>query len=761
LNSLKIKIKNRESNYFDNFILIIIILSSIVIGFETVSHIAERFHYAFFIIEIIILSIFTFEIFFKLYVFYPKPWRYFYDPWNIFDFIIVLVSVLPFLIHMSINTEAIIILRVLRLARVLRVFRFISILKPLQTLVSTLLRSLPSMSYVAILILLLFYVYGVIGVFLFQKTDPSHYSSLSLSVLTLFQTITGEGWPDLLATQIEAGNIIIASIYYVTFIVIGSMIILNLFIGVIVSELDNLKEADAMGKEPIHVENHIVIIGWNTRIYNLIAELSENSRDYKKTYVAFLSPLKKYEMQENMKANCHDHGKLHFLFRTGSPFENSDLKMINISGAKSIIIFGNDSPDTDSYVIKVLLSIENSIKSQTNKPGITLPLKNYHNADIINLISNGTTVPVMTEDITARFIAQCCRQAGLSHVYNEILSFYGHEIHSKSFSELEGMEFYEIINKFMNASIIGIKKDEKVLINPDFQYKIEKDDEIIAISESSESFILDNNSYKTNITDNIKKEKYFHKSEKVLIIGGNHIIYQIISELNSYIDNNSEIDIYADSNYFIFNKELISNSNILSINTFECDTMLREDLEKIEFKKYDYIILLSYKDSLKMEEADSNSLITLMYLRNILDYFKIQKSIVTEMLSNKNEELLSSSKYDDYIISDRIDGLLLAQYSQNPYLKKVYDELFDESGSEIYLKDCSIYIEPGKEYSVYEISEKCIIRGDLFIGYRINALHQNSRLPFGMDINPNKKQKIKFENNDKIIVISLVQYLHD
>lgn len=752
-NTLLEKIRNRESNPFDNFILIIITLSSIIIGLETVPEIYHNYHSLILTVDLIILCLFILEIFFKWFAFYPKPWRYFLDGWNIFDFSIVLVSLLPFIFIGTINTEAIIVLRILRLARVFRVFRFISVLKPLQVLISTLIRSIPSMSYIAFLILILFYIYGVIGVFLFRETDPLHYNSLSLAVLTLFQTITGEGWPDLLAIQGEHGNTLIAAIFYISFIIIGSMIILNLFIGVIISELEKLKEMDARGKDRIDEEGHVLILGWSPKMKYLIEELIFAFED-DKAIITILADKSKFEMDNYFENYIPETKNIHFIFRTGHPFEKKDLKMMNTEYASSIIILDSNEKNQDSYVLKVLLSLTTFFADKP-MPNISLPLQFEKNHDIAQLISNNSINAVIIDDIISRLIAQSCRQSGLSVIYNELLSFDGHEIYSKSFPNLTGKSFRDCINQFDESSVIGIRNGEKVKINPDFDYTIKKDDELISITENENSFIQSKkkeiNKINTAITSHKNGEK---KIENTYIFGYNHRINNVLIELDSYVKKGSCVSVYLSKNIINIDETAIVKLSNQELKIVDIDTTLREELEAIDFAICDNIIIMNYCDSLDIEESDSSALITLLYIRHILTDRSLTKPIVTELYNNKNEEYISSSDLEDMIISDKIDSLLLSQYSQNPFLKYVYEDLLDYEGSEIYIKPASDFISTKKEYKIRDISYHVNQHNQLLIGYQKKVNSIETRLNKGFEINPDKDEEIYIDEDDKLVVIA-------
>jgi voltage-gated sodium channel len=246
--------KISEAKWFHAFIIFVILAAGVVVGLETYSSLMAVHGELLHLLDKIILYIFVAEIVIKMCAKIPKPWEYFYDGWNVFDFIIVAVCFLP------IGGAYI---AVLRLARILRVFRLVSALPKLQLLVGALLKSIPSMSYVGILLFLLFYIYAVLGTFLFGGNDPLHFGSLQTSMLTLFKVITLEGWIEILNIQIFGSDIygysefanvarepsahpIAAPVYFITFILLGTMIMLNLFIGVIINGMEETNREEEL-----------------------------------------------------------------------------------------------------------------------------------------------------------------------------------------------------------------------------------------------------------------------------------------------------------------------------------------------------------------------------------------------------------------------------------------------------------------------------------------------------------------------------------
>lgn len=258
------------SKRFGNLVTIAILIAGVLVGMATYPNFSEKHAFTLDILNEIILYIFIAEIIVKMLAEGKKPWLYFNDAWNVFDFIIVAAAFLPF------GGSSIAILRLLRL---LRVLKLIKALPKLQMLVGALLKSIPSMGYVTILLLLLFYIYAVAGVFFFGDNDPIHFGDLQISMLSLFRVVTLEDWTDLMYINMygcenygydgnkaictaSTSNPITSVIFFVSFVLIGTMIVLNLFIGVIMTGMDEAK-AEAEAEERVNntdSENSLLLL---------------------------------------------------------------------------------------------------------------------------------------------------------------------------------------------------------------------------------------------------------------------------------------------------------------------------------------------------------------------------------------------------------------------------------------------------------------------------------------------------------------------
>ncbi|MEM6458143.1 MAG: ion transporter [Planctomycetota bacterium] len=261
-----------ESKIFANAILGLILFAAVLVGIETYPAVMDRYGKLLHTLDAIVIWLFALEAALKIAA-GGKQWhRYFRDPWNLFDFSIVVVCFLPVDAQYA---------AVLRLARVLRALRLISAVPKLQLLVGSLLKSLPSMGYVGMLLAVMFYVYAVLGVFLFRENDPVHFRNLELSMLSLFRVVTLEDWTDIMYIQMygsdnypfsdadrgrftfdSTARPFVGAFYFVSFVALGTMVMLNLFIGVIIQSMDEAqREAEQAARVKHIAESGRISVG--------------------------------------------------------------------------------------------------------------------------------------------------------------------------------------------------------------------------------------------------------------------------------------------------------------------------------------------------------------------------------------------------------------------------------------------------------------------------------------------------------------------
>jgi len=227
-------LKVRNNDIFEGFIISIILISAIFVGFRTYDEVfsPEIFLYISYL-DYLVTIIFVIEIIIRMAA-EKSLIDFFKSPWNIFDFIIVAVSLIPI--------ESLDSILLARLVRVFRLLRLVSFIPQFRILIESFIVAIPRVGYILLFMFVEFYIFAAIGSILFSEISPMHWGNVGLAMLTLFQTATLEGWPDLMYQSLEVQSF--SWIFFVVFIVLNSLVFMNMIIGVIIDVIVRANEND-------------------------------------------------------------------------------------------------------------------------------------------------------------------------------------------------------------------------------------------------------------------------------------------------------------------------------------------------------------------------------------------------------------------------------------------------------------------------------------------------------------------------------------
>ncbi|WP_111980091.1 ion transporter [Algibacillus agarilyticus] len=234
----------KSNKLFEIFVITVIVISALLIGAKTYN-LPQSVYDATVFLDYFITIFFTIEITIRFIADTNKK-RFFHSFWNVFDTLIVFVSLVP-----VDNSEMAV---VGRLIRVFRVLRMVSIIPELRILLTSLVKSLPQLGYVMLLMFIIFYIYAAIGSTLFHQINPTLWGDITISLLTLFRVMTFEDWTDVMYETMEVYSL--SWIYYLTFIFLSAFAFLNMVIGIVVSvmEQEHTKARDEKLREQGLVE---------------------------------------------------------------------------------------------------------------------------------------------------------------------------------------------------------------------------------------------------------------------------------------------------------------------------------------------------------------------------------------------------------------------------------------------------------------------------------------------------------------------------
>ena len=215
---------------FDQAILVVIVLNALVLALDTYEQLSREHGATLSLLNDVFLGVFVVELAIRMTAAWPSPRRFFANGWNTFDFIIVTSAFLPGL------RENATLLRMLRLARIVRAVR---LLPDLRVLIVAVARSVPGVASLAMMTVLLIYLYGMVGWLIFDDHDPEHFGDIGKAMLSMFVLLTLEDFPRFIDFGRELSDWTV--VYFVSYVLIASFLIFNLFIGVVINSLEEAR----------------------------------------------------------------------------------------------------------------------------------------------------------------------------------------------------------------------------------------------------------------------------------------------------------------------------------------------------------------------------------------------------------------------------------------------------------------------------------------------------------------------------------------
>jgi len=529
-----------------------------------------------------------------------------------------------------------------------------------------------------------------------------------------------------------------------------SSIVIGSIVNGISSKITELRE----GKSKVIESNHTVILGWSESLYIIINELIEANKSESSSCIVVLGNESNVEMINKASNSINYDKKTKIIFRSGSSTSPDDLLKLSIGHAKSIII----NIDDDIEVVKTMLAIFKNKSVKKNNIPIVCKINDSLNMPVARIAGEGLVDFLPVYNFIGRVNAQACLHPGIAEVLLDLLDFSGSEIYFHNEESLVGKTYKETMLSYDTSCVVGIVKNDKISINPDAQEIIGKKDKLILLSLDNDCIKINDNPSDTNDESDKKliisdQQKIYEEPKNFYLLGWNNAATIILDDLVGYLPDNSVINIANGSQ--AAEKYLSSlDSKEIAIKYTKGDIRDRVFLESIEVHNATNILLLRSSLFEDHEKADAATLFTLINLREIRQENDSNFTIVSEVLNEKNADLISIKKSDDFVMSEKIINLMLSQLSENASLGEFFNELMQPKGSEIYFRNISDYVDINQEIKFTTIIKSALLRSETAFGFRLNNERNSKSNHFGIHLNPDKSIKRKFEKDDELIVFA-------
>ena len=537
--------------------------------------------------------------------------------------------------------------------------------------------------------------------------------------------------------------------FFMLLITIGGVIVVASLISIISGAFDAKVEELRKGRSKVLESDHTLILGWNSKIHTIVRELAIANESRGKASIVILAPKDKIEMDDSFHAE-KGLGRTRVICRTGDPKHANDLEIVNLNQARSIIVLATEnSTDADAETIKTVMAIVNHPERRQDRHNIVAELSSSANLEIARLVGKDETSWVLGDETIARIAVQTCLQPGMSAIYTELLDFGGDEIYFIRQPSLIGRSYFEAQTAFPKCAVMGLVRDEQVEINPVPDTIITPTDQVIVIAED-DSLIRIGEVTEPDIQLLVEAEPPSLLPTHILVLGTNAKLPLILDELDDYVALGSTARIVTTSPV----PDLPRLVN-LEVTTTRADQTNREVLESLSLATFEHILVLADECTECKQRTDSRTLFTLLQIRDLCTKYGLNLNIVSEMLDDDNRALAAITETDDFIVSDRLTALILAQISENPLLNRIFQVLLTSEDNEIYLNPASDYIQPGCTVDFYTLLEAARRRGETALGYRVTAHAHNVAENYGIRLNPLKSDPINLAPEDRIIVLAL------
>ncbi|WP_237154801.1 CASTOR/POLLUX-related putative ion channel [Oryzibacter oryziterrae] len=539
-------------------------------------------------------------------------------------------------------------------------------------------------------------------------------------------------------------------------VTLAGIFVVSALIGVLSSGMEAKMEELRKGRSQVLEKDHTIILNWSPSIFDVISELVIANESRKRPRIVVMANRDKVEMEDEIAAKVPDTKNTRIICRSGDPTDLYDLSIVNPQTSRAIVVLSPEGDDPDSQAIKTILALVNDPSRRPERYQIAAEIRDGKNAELAQVVGGAEVQVILADDLIARIMVQSCRQSGLSGVYSELLDFDGCEIYAAEQTALTGRSFGETLSAYDSCVPIGLVNGAgAVELNPHPERVLVSGEKLLIIAEDDDKIEMSTPApVNAAAIRNYGEEP--RQPERTLMIGWNRRSPMIAAELSRYVAPGSLLTIVAEVPDLAGKVAGISvYGTNLAIEFAEADTTHRASLEGFNVPSYDHVLVLGYTEELPPQPADTRTLVTLLHLRKIAEQAGLHVSVVSEMIDVRNRELAEVSRADDFVVSNKLVSLMLAQAAENEYMSAIFGNLLDEQGSEIYLRPVSDYVAIDRPVSFATLTESARLRGEVALGYRRRRADEaDDRGLGGVVINPAKTEQVMFAEEDRIVVLA-------
>lgn len=530
-------------------------------------------------------------------------------------------------------------------------------------------------------------------------------------------------------------------------VTVAGIFIFSTLIGVLSAGIEDKLSELRKGRSRVIETDHTIILNWSPSIFDILGELAIANDSVRKPRIVIMADKDKVEMEDEIAAKAPALGRTKIICRSGDPTDLQDLQITNPQTCRSAIILSPDSENPDAAVIKTIVALVNDPDRRAEPYRIAAEIRDDKNISIARAVGRGQAQLILADDLISRIMVHSSRESGLSAVYTELLDFDGSEIYAVAQPKLTGMTFGQALLAYDHCVLIGLcDAAGKVTVHPAMDRVIAADDLAVLIAEDDSAIKPRAALAEPDTAAITTRAERPHLPENGLILGWNRRGPMIVHEMSRLVAPGSRLTIAAESQWLPEADFLPLDGDNLTVTIQRIETTQADDLNGLDLGQFDHVLVLGYSDDLPAQTADTHTLVTLLQLRHLADTQALSLNVVSEMIDVRNRKLAEVTRADDFVVSNKLVSLMLAQASENEHITAIFDDLLDAEGSEIHTKPITDFILPGSSVDFVTLTHAARLVGYVAIGY---ALADGT-----VRVNPPKSEKRSFGAGDRLVVLS-------
>ena len=558
----------------------------------------------------------------------------------------------------------------------------------------------------------------------------------------------------------------ISVLVFGVFTTIAGLVITGALIGFIINFIQTGMDELKRGSTVIHEMNHVLILGWNRKVVSILRFFSE-LRTHQP--IVILTNADIDDVNEEIRQERRSFRNVRVVPQHGSPTVAAELKRVNVANSASVVLLAEEqtsgrdqSPDIST--IKSLMLLDN-IAWEGKKPNIVAEIAEKDNVRVANIAVSARAPIVSSTEFVSKTLVQCARHTGYSRVYSQLFSFDKNEILIHHVEGLSGELFGNVARRFEKAILLGVSWVQSgaggarrvAVLNPEPDYDLGEDDELIFLAASRKQ--LSTPLEVTNDQTSGASIAHFEnpKMRRVLILGWNENIGQIVEEIDGHANEPVDVAIASGQNAEFFDeytqRHIAAATRNVQLTHIQEDTATESALRRLEVQKYDVIILVA-DHSQPGYDPDSRTTLTLLLLRELRgEKGRAFPRVVAEFYDKESHELCRETPLTDAVMSPEFVSMQITHLAREPVLASIYNELLSAGGIEIGLRPIERYVPLRTHCSFAQLVRATQNANEIVLGVRIGGIHGE------LSLNPGSTSRFVFEEGDVAVVLAQEVYI--